>query len=185
MISKSYRKFTTFPTGHYSVFLKEDCLSNKDSSDEIIGQSPVGNIVNFAFKICRHRLYTGCKGCRIIGVSGFRHKRRTRPFSVYEECAQLFEGATRYKILHGSLEHSHESATTFKEYLIWSINKDITWMNKVSKYTIAWQMVCYQAARWYLPLFIIHTFNSTMRWPFIITIKRVKIEWDLDKHTKG
>ena len=28
----------------------------------------------------------------IIGVSGFRHKRRTRPFSVYEECTQLFFG---------------------------------------------------------------------------------------------
>ena len=48
MISKSYRKFTTFPTGDYSVFLMEDFLSNKDSSDEIIGQSPVKNIVNFA-----------------------------------------------------------------------------------------------------------------------------------------
>ena len=89
IISKSYRKFTTFPTGDYSLFFMEDFLSNKDSSAEIIGQSPVGNIVNFAYKICRHRLYTGCKGCRIIGVSGFRHKRRTRPFSVYEECAQL------------------------------------------------------------------------------------------------
>ena len=90
MISKSYRKFTTFPTGDYSVFFMEDFLSNKDSSDEIIGQSPVGNIVNLRYKTCRHRLiYTGDKGCRIIGVSGFRHKRRTRPFSVYEECAQL------------------------------------------------------------------------------------------------
>ena len=68
----------------------EDFLSNKDSSDEIIGQSPVGNIVNLRYKICRDRLYTRCKGCRIIGVSGFRHKRRTRPFSVYEECAQLY-----------------------------------------------------------------------------------------------
>ena len=67
----------------------EDFLSNRDSSEEFIGQSPVGNIVNFAIKTCRHRLYTGCKGCRIIGVSGFRHKRRTRPFSVYEEYAQL------------------------------------------------------------------------------------------------
>ena len=34
--------------GDYSVFCMEDFLSNKDSSDEIIGQSPVGNIVNFA-----------------------------------------------------------------------------------------------------------------------------------------
>ena len=67
----------------------EDVLSNKDSSDEFIGQSPVGNIVNFAIKTCCHRLYTGCKGCRIIGVSGFLHKRRTRTFSVYRECAQL------------------------------------------------------------------------------------------------
>ena len=92
MISNSYQKFTTFHTGDYSVFFMKEFLSNKDSSDEIIGQSQVGNIVNFAYKICRHRLYTGCKGCRIIGVSGFRHKRRTRPFkfSVYEECAQLF-----------------------------------------------------------------------------------------------
>ena len=89
MISKSYQKFTTFPTGDYSVFFMEDFLSNKDSSDEIIGQFPVGNIVNLRYKICRHRLYTGYKGCRIIGVSGFCHKRRTRPFSVYEECAQL------------------------------------------------------------------------------------------------
>ena len=68
----------------------EDFLSIKDSSDEFIGQSPVGKIVNFAIKTCRHRLYTGYKGCRIIGVSGFRHKRQIRPFSVYEECAQLF-----------------------------------------------------------------------------------------------
>ena len=48
IISKSYRKLTIFPTGDYSVFFMEDFLSNKDSSDEIIGQSPVGNIVNFA-----------------------------------------------------------------------------------------------------------------------------------------
>ena len=47
IISKSYRQFTTFPTGDYSVFFMEDCLSYKDSSDEIIRQSPVGNIVNF------------------------------------------------------------------------------------------------------------------------------------------
>ena len=87
MISKSYRKFTTFPTGDYSVCFMEDFLSNKDSSDGIIGQSPVGNIVNLRYKFCRHRLYTGYKGCR--SVSGFRHKRRTRPFSIYEKCAQL------------------------------------------------------------------------------------------------
>ena len=31
----------------------------------------------------------GYKGRRIIGVSEFRQKRRTRPFSVNEECAQL------------------------------------------------------------------------------------------------
>ena len=48
MISKSYRKFTTFPTGDYSVFFMEDFLSKKDSSDEVIGQSLVGNIMNFA-----------------------------------------------------------------------------------------------------------------------------------------
>ena len=89
MISKSYRKFTAFPTGDYSVFSMEEFLGNKDLSDEIIGQSPVGNIVNCVYKICRHRFYTGCKGCRIIGVCGFRHKRRTRPFSVCEECAKL------------------------------------------------------------------------------------------------
>ena len=47
-MSKSYRKFTPFPTGDYSVFFMEDFLSNDDSSDEIIGQFPVGNIVNFA-----------------------------------------------------------------------------------------------------------------------------------------
>ena len=82
-------KIHNFPTGDYSVFFMEDFLSNKDLSDEIIGQSPVGNIVNLRYKLCRHRLYTGYKGCRIIGVSGFRHKRRTRPFSFYEECAQL------------------------------------------------------------------------------------------------
>ena len=36
MISKSYRKFTTFPTGDYSVFFMEDFFKyNKDSSDEI------------------------------------------------------------------------------------------------------------------------------------------------------
>ena len=67
----------------------EDFLSNKDSSDEFIGQSPVGKIVNFAIKPCRHRLYTGYKGCMIIGVSGVRHKLRIRPFSVYGESAQL------------------------------------------------------------------------------------------------
>ena len=77
MMSKSYRKFATLPTGDYSVFFMEGFLSNKDSSDEIIRQFPVGNTVNFAYKIGRHRLYTGCKGCRIIGVSGFRHKRGT------------------------------------------------------------------------------------------------------------
>ena len=67
----------------------EDFLSNKDSSDEFIGQSPVGKIVNFAIKTCRHRLYTGYKGRRIIGVSVVRHKRRIRPFSVYGKSAQL------------------------------------------------------------------------------------------------
>ena len=46
----------------------EDFLSNKDSSDGFIGQSPVRKMVNFAIKTCRHRLYTGYKGCRIIGV---------------------------------------------------------------------------------------------------------------------
>ena len=35
--------------------------------------------------------FTGGKGCRIIGVSGFRHKRRTNPFAVYEERAQLLK----------------------------------------------------------------------------------------------
>ena len=54
------------------------------------------NIAHFAIQICRHRLYTGCKGCRIIGVSGFRHKRRTNPFSVYEERAQLFMALNRF-----------------------------------------------------------------------------------------
>ena len=47
MISKSYRKFTTFPTGDHSVFFMEDFLSNKDSSDDIIGQSPVGEHCEF------------------------------------------------------------------------------------------------------------------------------------------
>ena len=59
MISKSYQKFTTFPTGDYSVFFMEDCLSNKDSSDKIIGHSPVGTLWLLRYKICRHRLYTG------------------------------------------------------------------------------------------------------------------------------
>ena len=89
MISKSYQNFTTFPTGDYSEFLMEDFLSNKDSSDEIIGQSPVGNFVNFAYKICRHRLYTGCKGCRIIGVCGFRHKREHAHSPFTKNVAQL------------------------------------------------------------------------------------------------
>ena len=48
MISKSYLQFTTFPTGDYSVFFMKDFLSNKDLSDEIIGQFPIENIVNFA-----------------------------------------------------------------------------------------------------------------------------------------
>ena len=47
MISKSYRKFTTFHMGDYSVFFMEDFLSNKDSSDEIIGQSPCGEHCEF------------------------------------------------------------------------------------------------------------------------------------------
>ena len=66
MISKSYRKFTTFPTGDYSVFLMEDFLSNKDSSDEIIGQSPVGNIVNFAYKIA---VIDFTQGAKVAGLS--------------------------------------------------------------------------------------------------------------------
>ena len=48
MISKSYQKFTTFPTGDYYVFFVEYFLSNNDSSDKIIGQSTVVNIVNIA-----------------------------------------------------------------------------------------------------------------------------------------
>ena len=95
------------PTGDYSVYFMEDFLSNKNSSDEIIGQSPVGNIVNFAYKICRHRLYTGCKGCKIIGVCGFRHKRRTRAFSVYEECAQLINFTPSFLVLQGWIQDFH------------------------------------------------------------------------------
>ena len=72
------------------VFFMEDFLSNKDSSDEIIGQFPVWNIGICDIKSAVIDFTQGTKGCRIIGVSGFRHKRRTRPFSVYEECAQLF-----------------------------------------------------------------------------------------------
>ena len=56
------------------------------------------------YKICRHRLYTGCKGCKIIGVSGFRHKRRTRRFSVYEECAQLINRILREELFR-TLSH--------------------------------------------------------------------------------
>ena len=41
-------KYTTFHTGVYSVFLREDFQSNKDLSDEIIRQTPVWNIVQFA-----------------------------------------------------------------------------------------------------------------------------------------
>ena len=91
MISKSYQKFTTFPTGDYSVFFMEDFLRNKDSSEDIIGQSPYGEHCEFCdIESAVIDFYTqGCKGCRIIGVSGFRHKRLTRPFSVYEECVQL------------------------------------------------------------------------------------------------
>ena len=48
MILKLYQKFTTFPTGDYSVLFMEDFLSNKDFSDEIIGQSPVGEHCEFA-----------------------------------------------------------------------------------------------------------------------------------------
>ena len=48
MISKSYQKFTTFPKADYSVFFMEYFITNKDSSDEIIQQSPVGHIVNIA-----------------------------------------------------------------------------------------------------------------------------------------
>ena len=83
MIKKSYLKFTTFPTGDYSVFFMKYVLSNKDLSDEFKGQSPVGKIVNFAIKTCCHRLYTGYKGRRIIGVSEIRHKQRIRPFCTY------------------------------------------------------------------------------------------------------
>ena len=71
--------------------LREGFQSTTALCDEITGQSPVGNIV-LRYKICRHRLYTGSKGCRIFGVSGFRLKRRTNTFSVYEERAQLANG---------------------------------------------------------------------------------------------
>ena len=67
----------------------KDFLSNKESSDEFKGQSPVGKIVNFTIKTCCHRLYTGYKGRRIIGVSEVRHKQRIRPFPVYGENPQL------------------------------------------------------------------------------------------------
>ena len=45
MISKSNRKFTTFPTGDYSVFVMEDFLSKTDSSDKIIGAKVAGLLV--------------------------------------------------------------------------------------------------------------------------------------------
>ena len=67
MIKKSYRKLTYFPTGDYYVFFMEDFLfCNKDSSDGFIGQSPVGKVVNFAIKTCRHRLTQGTK---VAGLS--------------------------------------------------------------------------------------------------------------------
>ena len=73
----------------------KDFRSNKESSDEFKGQLPVGKIVNFTIKTCCHRLYTGYKGRRIIGVSEVRHKQRIRPFSVYGENPQLL--MLRYK----------------------------------------------------------------------------------------
>ena len=45
IISYSYRKYTTFHTGVYSVFFIENFQSKKDLCDEII---PVWNIVHFA-----------------------------------------------------------------------------------------------------------------------------------------
>ena len=50
IISQSYQKYTPFHTGDYSVFFVEDVQSNKDLSDEIIGQSTVWNIVHFAMQ---------------------------------------------------------------------------------------------------------------------------------------
>ena len=120
----------------------EDFLSNKDSSNP-----PWGTLWIFRYKICRHRLYTGCKGCRIIGVSGFRHKRRTRPFSVYEECAQLVINKraactqacilfcqsfqTRKKAMRGHFKRAasvqargnlHSKACDWLMYHVWSVS---------------------------------------------------------------
>ena len=64
---KSYRKFTTFPTGDCSVFFIKDCHSNKHSSDEIIGQSPMGNIVHFADIISAVIDFT--QGAKVAGLS--------------------------------------------------------------------------------------------------------------------
>ena len=84
-------KIHNFPHGRlFIIFFTEDFESNKALSDEIIGQSPCGTLCILGYKICRHRLYTGCKGCRICGVFGFRHKRRTNTFIVYGERAKLF-----------------------------------------------------------------------------------------------
>ena len=44
----------------------EDFLSNKNSPEAIIGQSPVGNIVNLAYKICRLNFTQGAK---VAGLS--------------------------------------------------------------------------------------------------------------------
>ena len=65
IISKTYTKSATFPTGDCSVF---------------------------SMFLLLLLLVT-----KIIGVSGFRHKRRTRPFSVNEESAKLFL-MTRYML---------------------------------------------------------------------------------------
>ena len=67
MISKSYRKFTTFPTGDYSVFFKEDYLSNKDLSDEIIGQSPFGEHCEFCN--IKAAVIDFTQGAKVAGLS--------------------------------------------------------------------------------------------------------------------
>ena len=49
----------------------EDFLSNKDSSDEIIGQSLVGNIVNFAIKKIS-AVIDFTQGAKVAGLSACR-----------------------------------------------------------------------------------------------------------------
>ena len=90
IISISYQKVTTFPSGDYSVFFMEDFQSNKDSSDEIIRQFPRGE--HCPFCDIKSAVVDFTQGSKVAGLSAcpnFVTNGEQAPFSVYKECAQL------------------------------------------------------------------------------------------------